>query len=164
MNNSLYDITNEYLQALDRLEIDEETGEVINADEFNGLAWAFNQKAESVACYIKNLSAFACNLRTEETVLAKRRKSVERKAEYLKSVLAVCLDAAGREVFESAKARVSFRKSSSVSIEDENALPDEFIAQIITTKPDKTAIKKAIQSGQEVPGASLTENRNIQIK
>ena len=28
----------------------------------------------------------------------------------------------------------------------------------------KTAIKKAIQSGQEVSGASLVENRNLQIK
>ena len=28
----------------------------------------------------------------------------------------------------------------------------------------KTAIKKAIQAGQDVTGASLAENRNIQIK
>ena len=28
----------------------------------------------------------------------------------------------------------------------------------------KTAIKKAIQAGQDVTGASLVENRNIQIK
>ena len=34
----------------------------------------------------------------------------------------------------------------------------------MTTKPDKTAIKKAIQAGQDVTGASLVENRNIQIK
>ena len=34
----------------------------------------------------------------------------------------------------------------------------------VTTKPDKTAIKKAIQAGEDVTGASLVENRNIQIK
>ena len=46
----------------------------------------------------------------------------------------------------------------------EKALPADFVVETVTTKPDKTAIKKAIQSGQEVSGASLVENRNLQIK
>ena len=62
------------------------------------------------------------------------------------------------------KVRVSFRKSVAVSIDDEKALPADFVVETVTTKPDKTAIKKAIQSGQEVSGASLVENRNLQIK
>ena len=48
--------------------------------------------------------------------------------------------------------------------DDEKALPADFVVETVTTKPDKTAIKKAIQSGQEVSGASLVENRNLQIK
>ena len=78
--------------------------------------------------------------------------------------LTSCLDAAGRDKVETAKVRVSFRKSVSVNIEDEGALPADFIVETVSTKPDKTAIKKAIQAGQEIAGATLIENRNIQIK
>jgi hypothetical protein len=34
-------------------------------------------------------------------------------------------------------------------------LPDEFVSAEVVTKPDKKAIKQAIQSGQSVPGASI---------
>ena len=131
MNNTLYEITDKYLKVLDNLEIDEETGEILNAEEAN---------------------------------LAKRRKQTEKRIDYLKNVLTACLDAAGRDKVETTKVRVSFRKSVAVSIDDEKALPADFVVETVTTKPDKTAIKKAIQSGQEVSGASLVENRNLQIK
>ena len=61
-------------------------------------------------------------------------------------------------------ARISFRKSIQVQIDDEAALPADYVTTTVTTKPDKTAIKKAIQAGEDVTGASLVENRNIQIK
>lgn len=164
MNASLYEITREYLEALDHLEIDEETGEILNAEELDKLAGAFDEKAESVACYIKNLIAFAGNLKEEEANLAKRRKSAEKKVDYLKTFLASCMDAAGREKFNGVKAIVSFRKSVAVQIDDEAALPADFKVETVTVKPDKTAIKKAILDGTEVSGASLVENRNIKIK
>ena len=158
MNASLYEITREYL------EIDEETGEILNAEELDKLAGAFDEKVESVACYIKNLTAFAGDLKEEEANLAKRRKSAEKKVDYLKTFLSSCMDAAGRDKFNGVKANVSFRKSVAVQIDDESTLPDAFKVETVTVKPDKTAIKKAIQDGAEVSGASLVENRNIQIK
>ena len=62
MNASLYEISADFLKALDGLEVDEETGEILNAEELDKLAGAFDEKAESVACYIKNLIAFAGDL------------------------------------------------------------------------------------------------------
>lgn len=164
MNNSLYEIAREYLEAFDHLEIDEETGEILNFESVDALAGTFEEKAESVACYIKNLDAFAGDLKAEEANLAERRKSAEKRVENMKKYLTSCLDAVGRDKVETAKVRVSFRKSVSVSIDDEQALPADFVVETVSTKPDKTAIKKAIQAGQEIAGASLVENRNIQIK
>lgn len=151
MNNTLYEITDKYLKVLDNLEIDEETGEILNAEELDELSGAFEEKSEAVACYIKNSEVFIGDLKAEEANLAKRRKQTEKRIDYLKNVLTACLDAAGRD-------------SVAVSIDDEKALPADFVVETVTTKPDKTAIKKAIQSGQEVSGASLVENRNLQIK
>lgn len=81
MNNSLFEITREYLEAFDRLEVDEETGEILNFEAVDALGGAFEEKAESVACYIKNLEAFIASLKTEESSMAERRKSAERKVD-----------------------------------------------------------------------------------
>lgn len=162
--NSLYEISNEYKNAFDNLVIDEETGEISNIDTLDALSGAFDEKAESVACYIKNLDAFSAAVKAEEEVLKKRRDINERKAENLKKYLSACMNAVGRENIETAKCRVSFRKSLSVAIENEAAIPDAYMIETVSKRADKTAIKKAIQAGEAIDGASLVENRNIQIK
>ena len=74
------------------------------------------------------------------------------------------MESVGKDKVETVKARISFRKSVQVQIEDEAALPADYVTTTVTKSPDKTAIKKAIQGGQDVTGASLIEKRNIQIK
>lgn len=85
-------------------------------------------------------------------------------AEYFKTYLTSCLDGAELSKLETARVRVSFRKSVSVDIVDETALPLEFLKVIEDVKIDKPAIKKAINSGIEVSGAVLKNNRSLQIK
>ena len=107
MNNTLYEITDKYLKVLDNLEIDEETGEILNAEELDELSGAFEEKSEAVACYIKNSEVFIGDLKAEEANLAKRRKQTEKRIDYLKNVLTACLDAAGRDKVETTKVRVT---------------------------------------------------------
>ena len=164
MNNSLYEISTDILEALDSLEIDEETGEIVNFDAVENLHERFDEKAENVACYIKNLTAFAGDLKAEEEALCQRRKSAERRVESLKRYLSSCMDIAGKAKLDTARARISFRKSIQVQIDDESALPADYVVETVTVRPNKTAIKQAIQSGEFVSGASLVENRNLQIK
>lgn len=164
MNASLYEISTDFLKALDGLEVDEETGEIKNFDAVESLNAQFEEKAESVACYIKNLAAFADDLKAEEDTLSARRKSAERRIDSMKKYLTSCLESVGKDKVETVRARISFRKSVQVQIEDEAALPADYVTTTVTKSPDKTAIKKAIQGGQDVTGASLIEKRNIQIK
>ena len=105
MNNTLYEITDKYLKVLDNLEIDEETGEILNAEELDELSGAFEEKSEAVACYIKNSEVFIGDLKAEEANLAKRRKQTEKRIDYLKNVLTACLDAAGRDKVETKGSR-----------------------------------------------------------
>ena len=60
--------------------------------------------------------------------------------------------------------KASFRKSKAVDVFDEAQIPAEFMRERVTIVPDKTAIKKAIESGQEVAGAKIEERLNLQIK
>ena len=108
--------------------------------------------------------AFVADLKTEEAALAARRKTAERRVDSVKKYLTSCMESVGKDKVETVKARISFRKSVQVQIEDEAALPADYVTTTVTKSPDKTAIKKAIQGGQDVTGASLIEKRNIQIK
>ena len=114
MNVSLYEISADFLKALDSLEVDEETGEITNFDAVEALNAQFEDKAESVACYIKNLTAFVDDLKTEEAAMAARRKTAERRVDSVKKYLTSCMESVGKDKVETAKARISFRKSVQV--------------------------------------------------
>ena len=72
MNVSLYEISADFLAALDAMEVDPDTGELLNADQLDALSAAFDEKAEATALYIKNLTAFVGNVKAEEAALAEQ--------------------------------------------------------------------------------------------
>lgn len=160
----LYELTNEFLDALERIELDEETGEILGGLELDAIETKLENKAESVACFIKDRRAFAETLKAEERALKERRERVEKKVDWLTDYLSNCLTAAGMDRVETPKALVSFRRSESVYIADESVLPEEYVAVKVERKPDKTLIKKALKSGEAVAGAELISKQNIQIK
>lgn len=166
MGLSLYEIDKAVVTVLDDgLVFNEETGEIVfDADNLDALETERNAKLEGVALYIKSLEAEADAIKAEEKALAERRAVREKKAERLRRYLSDSMQALGDTKLETARVALSFRKSESVVIEDQSALPVEFIKVKMTETPDKVAIKKAIKSGTEVAGAALVENKNLQIK
>jgi len=161
---TLYEIKQEYLEAIESLQADEETGEVLNFEALEAITEKFEEKAENLACYIKNQAALVDAMKKEEAALAKRRRQEEKKIENMQGYLTSCMDAVGKEKMESARCKVSFRKSASVNIEDLDSIPVYFLSIEQLVKPDKLEIKKALQAGQIVQGAALIESRNIQIR
>lgn len=142
-------------------ECDPETGEITNALSWDALNMAFEEKVENIACYIKNLTGDIKDFKAEEEQLAKRRRSMEKKVEYLKRLLVDNMDG---QKFSTTRCAVSFRKSVQVEIQDEGLVPQELMVQTVTFKPDKVAIKELLKSGQQVSGCCLVENMNPQIK
>lgn len=142
-------------------EVDPETGELLNAPEWDALNMAYGEKVENIACYIKNLVSDVADFKAEEENLAKRRKTAERRVEYLKRLL---LDNMGGQKFSTAKCAVSFRKSEAVQVDDVNHVPAELLRVNTTVEPNKTAIKAALKGGQAINGCKLIENVSVQIK
>ena len=142
-------------------EIDEETGEILNADALDELQMARNDKIENVGLWIKNLNAEAAAVKAEKDAMADRQKRLEKKAESLKNYLAYALNG---QKFSTPKVAMTFRKSESVNITDENAVPEEYLNITIVSKPDKKSIKDALKEGKEISGAELVTKNNIQIK
>lgn len=140
--------------------IDTETGEILDADKLNALQIEREEKLENVALWIKDLKAEVEALKAEKQAFADRQKAAENKAESLKKWLT---EALAGEKFKTTRVAVSFRKTKSVQVEDIWKLDDSFVKYAEPT-PDKVAIKKAIEAGQEVKGATLVESVSISVK
>ena len=176
---TLYEI-DERLKNLENFGVDTETGEVVETKEdfeqaYNEIQMDLNVKIENTLCFIKNLQAEADAIKAEEQKLAKRRKSRENLAARLTEHMdnyakAQCLTEDGELdneklhdfTFESPRAKMSFRKSESLALEDIDFLPKEYI--VTTYAADKKTIKKDLKAGKTIAGASIQENYLIQIK
>ena len=142
-------------------EIDEETGEILNAEALDALQLAREDKIEGVGLWIKNLQAEAEAVKKEKDAMADRQRRLEKKAESLKDYLAYALKG---EKFSTPRIAMTFRKSESVLIPDEALLDDRFVNITMIKKPDKKLIKDTLKAGREVPGAELVTKQNLQIK
>lgn len=60
--------------------------------------------------------------------------------------------------------KINFRKSETVEITDVAKVPNVYKTVETTTKIDKMSLKRDIKAGEEVPGAKLNQNKNLQIK
>ena len=152
---NLYEINERILDC-----VDPETGEVVDIQMLEGLQMERDSKIENIALWIKNLLSDAEELDREKKKLAERQRTSENKAKSLKEYLSRFVNG---EKFKTPRVSISWRKSESVSVDDISSVPDRFL-KYSDPAPDKTAIKKAIKSGEDVPGARLIEGKNIQIK
>lgn len=142
-------------------EIDEETGEILNAEELDNLKMEREKKIEGVGLWYKNLTAEAEAVKAEKNAMAEREKRLENKAESLKKYLAHALQG---EKFNTPKVAMSFRKSKSVEIDDGAILPENYMRVKTVVEPDKKLLKEALDNGEAIEGARLVEKNNISIK
>lgn len=144
---------------------DPETGEILDYDAFEALTMARDEKLENMALWYKELKATATAIRAEELSLSERRRAAERKAEKLKSYLS---ELTGGEKFSTPRVQVSWRKSTSLQLEDGFVDWAKYNAAWLLRnrepEPDKTMIRQALQSGQKVYGAELKESYSLQVK
>lgn len=139
--------------------VDAETGEVIDLDKMNALQMERGEKIENVALWVKELDAEAKAIREEEKRLAERRKVNENKIASLKGYLSMALSG---QKFSTPRVKISWRKSEAVDIPDPEKIPASWYRAKYEIARDD--IKAALKAGEAVPGASLIENTNIQIK
>lgn len=160
----IYEIPGALRELLDRLDADHDTGEVDGEAlaayaEYNAAA---AEKLEGTACYVRELKAEADAIKAEEERLAKRRKALENKSERLKNYMMPALEAMGGKV-KGVMASVRIGKSQAVTVFDIDALPDAFKHVKTTIDPDKVALKKALKSGEVIPGAALEDRQSVVI-
>ena len=161
--SSLYNLTNDYL-ALQEMAQNAETAEDMQAleDTISSIADAIEVKGENYAKLIKCLDADNEGIQKEIKRLQKAKKANDSLANRLKANMDESLKAVGSDKLKCGTFTFSYRKTKSVEILDLDALPGDYKA--IEYKPDKNAIKKAINDGEAVAGAALVEKNTLQLR
>jgi len=153
------DLQNLILSAIDEDGVLDESKE----SAIDELALAKEEKLLNCAKYIKNEMAFIDMIKAEEKALSARRKSIENRVEWVKKYVLSNIEAG--EKVKDAQAQIGTRKSEAVEIFDETLIPKDLCNHIPETwKADKTAIKKAIKSGEDIEGAKVVERLNLTVK
>ena len=162
-NKSLYKIESEYLELFARIEMadGELTPELESALEINKAE--LEVKSIAYVEVIKQRESFNTRIDDEIKRLQALKKQNDNLILRLKNNLLNAVNLFGN--FESGFLKFSTRKSKQVEVNiDPNDLPKEFKTVKVTETPDKNAIKKAIEQGQDVTGCRIVENINLQIK
>ncbi len=163
---SLYDLSANYLQALDTL-TDPEMDIPIEAvlDTLEAMEGELQDKAVNVAKFMKNMEATIQAIKEAEAQMAKRRRAFENRVKWIKGYLKDNMEACDITKIESPWFRLAIQKNpAAVEITDEDAIPEKFREEVVTVKIDKTAIKNVLKAGQEVPGARLLNGTRLAIK
>ena len=156
---SLYEIT-EGINKIEEL-VDDEQELTKYLDSLN---LQFGEKVSNILKYRRSLELTQDAISSEIDRLTSLKKIYARKGENLKNYVSYSMQKTNNKNLELDIAKLSFRKSASVEIFNEELVSDEYKKVKTVSTIDKVLIKATLKAGQAVSGATLKENLNLQIK
>ena len=161
---TLYGISAEMTALLNAIE---EQGGEITPEQEQALAITeehFSEKAVDYGHVILNLDQTVEAIKNEIDRLTKLKRAAENAQKRVKGSLVGAMVQLDHPTVETPTMRLSLRHSTATEVDDLDQIPAKFKTTKVEVVADKTAIKKAIQSDEAVPGAHLVENVSLQIK
>lgn len=137
------EVSEEQLNRLESLEI-------ASNEKIQQLIWIHSQRKQEIA-----------GIKDRKKTLDAMQKSKEKQIEFLEKVLAQLTQ---NNKWTNGVETISYRKSEQVIVEDLESLPTQYLRKKEIVEADKTALKEALKNGEEIKGAILQENFNIQVK
>lgn len=164
MKVALYQIEQEYLNIVQSI-ID--AGGEITEEQETALSISKEQLQNKGVCYgfiVKELEGNIDLIDLEIKRLNALKKPLVNSIDRLKNNLSQAMQMFEVTELKTPLLKINFRKSESVEIDDLSMINDKFKKTVTTVSADKIAIKDAIKSGENVQGAVLVTNQNLQIK
>ena len=155
---TLYTISGDLLAILNQLE---ENGGELTPEMEQALAITegqFTEKAVDYGLAILNLDAMAEAAKAEKERLAGLQKFYENAKKRLSETLSGAMQAFDRTKVETPTLRLFLRHTQTTEVDNADDIPARFKVTKVETVVDKTAVKKAIVAGEDVPGAHLNDN------
>lgn len=165
-NMGLYNITNKFVEIMDKAQEGELTEEEYN-ELGNELALELQNKSSNIIGYIKNSESLLEAMKIEEKRLADIRKIGEKKLDKFYKYVKENMERLGLEEIPTELGKLKITKNPmSIEIENEDEIPSEFKKEITTTQVDKTAIKNHFKdTGEIIPGIRIVDNKtSLKIK
>lgn len=161
---NLYEISKEYIGACNTLlEIEDIDDEIIE-NTLGTIMDSFKEKAVNLAAFIKNIEAEAEAVKEAKISMMNRQSKLERKCASLKQYLKINMQAAGIKKIDSSplfEIKI-LNNSSKVCILDNNLIPNEYCH--IEKIADKRLIRKLLEEGESIQGATLIKDESISIR
>lgn len=163
---NLFNLSDQYMQAFKALEQMDDMPEQAIKDTLEGLEGEFKDKVISLAMFAVNLQKESDAIKELTMSMTFRAGRKEWKSNDIKSYIKRAMDLFGLEKIESPYFNIKILSNpKKVEIVDESLIPKGlFIPIEIEEKLDKKAVKKLIESGQEVPGCKLVQDTRLEIK
>ena len=159
----LYELSSDYLNALDELsELDDLPVEAI-ADTLEGLAGAWEDKALNVARYIRNLEAETTAIEEAKKRMEVRARSTANKAMRMRDYLKTELEKTGLQPKAPDVAVRLQNNPPSVVLDDETRIPEDYRRTQVVSTILKAEIAAAIKAGKEITGAHLEQSKRLVI-
>lgn len=158
---ALHNLTNDFL-AVQSLDVDESA----IADTLQQIQMSFEEKAENIIRVYQNVEGDIDSLDKEIARLSDRKKALQNKNDRFIDYLRENMEKTGITKISCQFFSITLVEGQDVvAVEDESAIPDEFVKVKTTITPDKIAIKKALKDGLYVSGCKLkTGKSSIRIK
>lgn len=164
--NSLYEITNSFLNLMNKAEEGEITEEEYNkiGEE---LALQLQAKSPNLIGYYQNQSILIEAIDQEIKRLQEYKKARQNNLDRYKQYLKENMEKLGITKLETEVGSMSIAKSPiSVEVVNEEIIPAQYKQIVTTTKIDKKAISDNFKSTGEIPDGVIihTDNTNLRIK
>lgn len=163
---TLYTIAEQFKELAVLAETADEDLAIALRDTMEGIEGEFQEKGKAIAMITLNIDGDLEAIQSQIDRLTERKRVINNRKESLKEYLRSNMDASGITKITHPLFTITCGKGKPiVVIDDEKAIPDDFINVKVTSAPDKAAIAKALKDGQEVPGAhSEIGKSSISIK
>lgn len=160
----LYEISEQY-KELQALAEDETMAEAV-ADTLEGIQGEFDDKAKAISSMVLNMDGDIEPIDSAIARLQARKKVIQNKQESLKNYLRENMTRCDIKKIACPLFTVTLVQGREIAfIDNEEALPEDYLSVKTTISPDKTAITKALKEGVEIPGAHLERAKSsVRIK
>jgi hypothetical protein len=165
----LYEISTQYRQLAETLaDLDLDAATVADTLEASGLTDALPEKAQGCEMVARSAEMYVPAIDAEIARLQALKARRQKIAQGLRDYLKWNMENAGVERIECPLFTLSLKKNPpAVEVLDERQIPAGFWVtpepKPIEARIDKTAIKNAIKSGQDVPGARLVQHTRLEV-
>ena len=164
MSQSIFKITEDFYSIMriadeNEGEINDELSEALSINNQN-----LSVKSENYVNFIKKTESEIDTIDAEIKRLIALKKQKQNRVDWLRGTLANAIDVICGGKFETPTFKLSVRHNKSVNVIDERLVRSEFMTERKTLIPNKTAIKEAIESGNNVLGCTIIESKSLTIK